>query len=203
MEKTFSFFIVSLLVFLFSSTLAHATSPYASFSAGMGFLTDSEADDGTTTVENFFGYKSGLLVNGAVGLDGDMYRVEAAIGYQVNDIDNLLGVEVPSELDWRVSILSLMANAYFDIESEGSKVEPYLTAGAGVANVNFKDAIGSDDDTVFAYQFGAGIGIEISENTIIDLGYRYFATSDIDPGDYGINYGIASHNALVGVRAGF
>lgn len=60
-------------------------------------MTDSDADDGVTTVEKFIGYKSGLLANGAIGLDGDMYRVEAAIGYQVNDFDNVLGVEVPSE----------------------------------------------------------------------------------------------------------
>ncbi|MBC8524237.1 MAG: porin family protein [Chlorobium phaeobacteroides] len=202
-KKSFSFFIGTLLVFLFSSPLAHAAAPYASLSAGLGFLTNSSADDGVVKVEDVWGFNTGYLVNGAVGLDGDMYRVEAAIGYQSNSIDTLLGIEIPGDWNWRVSILSFMANGYLDIESEGSTVTPYLTAGAGIANVSFNDGITSDDDTVFAYQLGAGIGFEVSEDTTVDVGYRYFATSDVDPGGYGVDYSMASHNAVVGVRFAF
>jgi len=203
MKKSFSFFIGALLVFLFASPLAHAASPYASLSAGMGFLTNSSGDDGIVKIEDVWGYKTGFLVNGAVGLDDDMYRVEAAVGYQSNSIDTWFGVEIPDALNWRVSILSFMANGYLDIESEDSTVTPYLTAGAGIANVSFNDGITSEDDTVFAYQLGAGIGFEVSADTVVDVGYRYFATSDVDPGGYGVDYSMASHNAVVGVRFAF
>ena len=37
-----------------------------------------------------------------------------------------------------------------------------------------------DDDTVFAYQLGAGLGYEINPNLTISLDYRFFATVDPD-----------------------
>jgi len=42
------------------------------------------------------------------------------------------------------------------------------------------DLIGSEDDTVFAYQIGAGAGYAVNKNITIDLKYRYFATEDPD-----------------------
>ena len=55
-----------------------------------------------------------------------------------------------------------------------------------------------DDDIVFAYQLGAGIGYGISENLTIQAGYRYFATAD--PDFSGTEAEVASHDIYLGMR---
>lgn len=202
MKKTFMSMVAALLVFLVSAPLAQAATPYVGLSAGAAFLTDSDIEVDGDEFEDAIEYKTGFAVNGAVGLDGDMYRVEGAIGYQVNDWDAMYGVEVPDDEDVEVAILSFMANGYLDIEMPSAPVTPYVMAGAGLANVDFKFEDESDDDTVFAYQLGAGIGFEASPNVTLDLGYRYFATSDVEPED-DVEVSIASHNVMAGVRVGF
>lgn len=204
--KKFMSVCVALLVFFASASLAQAAAtPYVSASAGIAFLSDSDIEEGGATAEEAIEYKTGFAVNGALGLDGGMYRIEGAIGYQVNDWDKFNGIEVPDGIDAEVSILSFMANGYIDIEMPAAMVTPYLMAGAGVANVDFDadDIVGdSDSDTVFAYQFGAGIGIDATPNVMLDLGYRYFATGDVSP-EEDVDINIASHNIMAGVRVGF
>ena len=71
----------------------------------------------------------------------------------------------------------------FDIKTN-SEITPYIGGGLGVANVaidnlslsmNGVTILGSEDDTVFAYQVGLGIGYEINDEMTADFGYRYFA----------------------------
>ena len=201
--KNFMSLCVALLVFLASAPLAQAAAtPYVSASAGLGLLSDSDVEGSWITEID---YKSGFAVNGALGIDGGMYRIEGAIGYQVNDWDKVNGVEVADDVDAEISIFSFMANGYLDIEMPAAMVTPYLMAGAGVANVDFDadDIVGdSDSDTVFAYQFGAGIGIDATPNVMLDLGYRYFATGDVSP-EEDVDISIASHNIMAGVRVNF
>ena len=201
--KKFLSVCVALLVFLVSAPLAQAATPYVSASAGIGFLSDSDIEEGGVTTDEAIEYKTGFALNGALGIDGGMYRLEGAIGYQVHDFDSIAdgfpGID-PDEAD--VSILSFLANGYLDIEMPASMVTPYLTAGAGVANVSFDWDGSSDDDTVFAYQFGAGVGIDATPNVMLDLGYRYFATGDVSPDD-DVDVSIASHNLMAGVRVNF
>jgi len=44
-----------------------------------------------------------------------------------------------------------------------------------------------DDDAVFAYQFGAGLGYEFDNGIMLAAQYRYFATTDGDFGDHSEN----------------
>ncbi len=211
MKKSFMSMMVALFVLLVSASFAQAAAnPYVSLSAGVGFLTNSNGESEMGgDYEDLIEYSSGYVVNGALGLDADMFRLEGAVGYQVNELDAFAGESMEEDSDVEVSILSFMANGYVDFESEGSSVTPYVMAGLGVATVAFDDD-GEEvfDDTAFAYQFGAGVGIQATPNVIIDLGYRYFATSDIDgselpdaPSDATID--IDSHNLMAGVRFGF
>ena len=205
--KKFITICAGLLVFCASAPIAQAAAdPYVSASAGIAFLSDSDAEGGGITLEDALEYKTGFAVNGALGLDGGMYRLEGAIGYQVNELDKRQGIEIPDDIDAEVSILSFMANGYLDIEMPTAMVTPYLMAGAGVAHVNF-DVPDPEwgSDTVFAYQLGAGIGFEATPNVIFDVGYRYFATPDVSPIDANddIDISIASHNIMAGVRVGF
>ncbi|WP_049752343.1 outer membrane protein [Pelodictyon luteolum] len=85
-------------------------------------------------------------------------------------------------------------------------VLPYVTLGIGYANVgvNYSEPGYELDknNSAFAYQLGAGIGIPVSDNVTIDIGYRYFATTDIEI-QPGIELNIGSHNILAGFRHTF
>lgn len=192
-----------LLAFFVSAPASYAATPYASLSAGVSILSDSDAELLGIDFEDVIEYDTGYGVGAAVGLDGQMYRVEGAVGYQVNSVSVFDGIP---ETDVDTSALTFMANGYLDIGMAGSAIEPYVMAGIGVASVSFNDEIkGIDDsDTVLAYQFGAGLGFEATSNVTLDLGYRYFMTGDVtfDDIDPNASFSVSGHNILAGVRFG-
>ena len=198
--KKFITICAGLLVFCASAPIAQAAAdPYVGLSAGVALLSDSDADTPIGTVEDAIEYNTGFALNGAVGLDGGMYRLEAAVGYQTNDVDVALG---GPDVDLDLSILSFMVNGYIDFGMSVSPLEPYVMAGIGYASVKASGDGDSEDDGVFAYQFGAGVGIDATPNVMLDLGYRYFATSDVNFGG-SVDLSVASHNIMAGVRVGF
>ena len=87
-----------------------------------------------------------------------------------------------------------MVNGFYDVENK-TPFTPYIGGGIGFANVD----LDSEDDRVFAYQLGIGVGYAIDEVITLDLGYRYFATSDPEFLG-GIKAEYSSHNLLVGIR---
>jgi opacity protein-like surface antigen len=198
---------------------AYGADHYVSGNIGMSWFNDSSIKDysgGTEIAE--LNYSSGITVLGAIGCDYGSYRLEAEIGYQKNDIDALvtpddsnmsLTADATTATAGEMSVLSLMANGYYDIDAGG--FEPYLTAGVGVAQVNiddFRPETADEDtgytvhETTLAYQLGAGVAIPIGSNVMLDARYRYFATTEFSSILLG-NMDVSSHNALLGLRIGF
>jgi len=66
--------------------------------------------------------------------------------------------------------------------------------GSGLPNSN-------EDDTVFAYQVGVGVGYAVNEKINLDVKYRYFGTSDPEFDTTEAEY--SSHNVYVGIRVSF
>lgn len=104
-----------------------------------------------------------------------------------------------------------MVNGYYDFDIE-SAFTPYVGGGIGIANVSINDLavlgipLADDDDTVFAYQFGAGVGYEISPTLTLTADYRYFATADgefTDAGGFLFDAEYSNSTFLVGARATF
>ncbi|NTV60219.1 MAG: porin family protein [Chlorobiaceae bacterium] len=187
--------LLSLLVaglFAVPSLASASTSPYVSLSGGLGLMNDS---DGTAIVT----YKTGYLVNGAVGLKSDYYRLEAEVGYHNNTVETWDGVPPgPLYADEHVAIWSFMANGYVDYDMKDSGVSPYIMGGIGYASVTDSWTTASYSDGVFAWQIGAGVGIKAGNKATVDIGYRYFATSD--PVFDGEKITISKHNIIAGVR---
>lgn len=158
------------------------TGPYVSAAAGIGF----------PSLE-WYGYDvedaldSGLVLNGAVGYNFGSARLEAAVGYQSHDLSDFDDVNV--------SVLTGMANAYYDFDIDSS-VRPYIMGGAGIASVDTNQD--TDSETVFAWQVGAGLGFKIARNTTLDLGYRYLKPNKIED-----SLEIESHNVMLGLRFQF
>ncbi|MEI6847114.1 MAG: outer membrane beta-barrel protein [Chlorobiaceae bacterium] len=178
-----------------------AAAPYVSGSVGLGFPVSSNKSNSSVETNNAIEFKTGFPFCGAIGVKSGDVRSELSVGYQKNDIDNVSGAPV-SGAD--ASVLSFMANAYYEFYIIDSSVIPYVMGGVGDARVKAHESIHSFDidKSVFAWQAGAGAGVKSSKQVTLDVGYRYFKTSKVAD-DYGSKYTISSSNILVGLRYRF
>ncbi len=202
-------------VCLLWSASAHADEGwYLSGQIGSSFLTNSELDDPTgiiaaagTKVDFDIGYD----LSGALGYHWTKLRVEGEIKYAENAIGEfeVLGVSVGADGD--VSSLGFMLNVFRDFDIS-DPWQFYLGGGVGYAIVSINNAslvgisFADDDDTVFAYQLGTGIGYQLSPTMTLSLDYRYFATLDpefIGVGGTPFEAEYDSHIFRVGVRVTF
>jgi opacity protein-like surface antigen len=230
--------LLSLLVALASVTLMASVAsaagspyypmhPYFSVHAGWTWLQDADVDyDDPTIFDDEIEFDNGYNVGGAFGYDYGLARLEVELAHRQNDVDKITinfddGTEV-FQGDGDFSATNLMLNGYWDLET-GSPVVPYLGGGIGIANVSannvkfFDPTFGSvrfvdDDDTVFAYQLAAGIAFALAPPLTLDLGYRFFGTSnpdlEIDPSLRVLGFSdfeteFDSHNVSLGLRMNF
>jgi opacity protein-like surface antigen len=211
MKKTRFMLLVCLVSsFLMTSYSFAAVGPYVSGQVGATSVLDADNTAFGDTIET--SYDLGFNVGAAGGYDFGLLRVEGEITYRQNDVDEL-GVPGTGSVggDGDISAFSLMANGFWDIET-GSPVTPYLGAGIGVALVSMNDVgalgltLADDDDTVFAYQFAAGVAFDLNPSMALDLGYRFFATTDpefTDPDGVKFDSEYMSHNLSLGLRYTF
>ncbi|MGE3142639.1 MAG: outer membrane protein, partial [Hyphomonadaceae bacterium] len=109
------------------------------------------------------------------------FRLEGELSYRTNDMSD--GASPPSTGD--VNAWAGLINLIYDFNRQG-QLQPYLGVGVGAARVDATfNGVGSSDDTVFAYQAMAGLGIVLSPRLTLDIGYRYLAAPDV-----GLNYAI-------------
>jgi len=105
---------------------------------------------------------------------------------------------------------SIMSNFWFDFEfSETLPIASFVGGGVGVSHLDIQHSASIDvldyrysfetqsDDWVFAWQVGAGLGYEFESGMMLSAQYRYFATGDIGVG--GQDFGLSSHEALIGM----
>jgi len=197
--------------------------PYVSLSAGLGLMNDSDIKEGDEVLESEL-YKTGVALEGAVGVKMDMFRVEAAVGYQSSDVDKYKddGIEepLPEGLEVSTAIRSYMVNGYADFDMNNG-ITPFVMGGVGLANVDLKshNAFYEEDgwsadgwydssysQDVFAWQVGAGVGVKATDNITVDLSYRYFATSDVKFGSWDgedDKFTVGTSKVLLGMRYSF
>lgn len=122
-----------------------------------------------------------------------------------------------SRIKGDITMLAVWANAFYDFDLQ-SAWKPYVGGGLGFARVSIdakSEATGSsladDDDTVFAYQIGAGLGYALSqspERTLTaTLDWRYYGSDDPalkgDVTGAKFHTEIDGHYAGAGIRYGF
>lgn len=197
------------------ASLAHADEGwYVSGQAGASILTSSELDDPTgilAALGTEINFDVGYGLSGALGYHWGLFRVEGEITYAESDIDEVEVVGIGFSGSGDVSSLGFMANAFKDFEI-GDGWQFNIGGGIGYAIVSINDAsvggvpLADDDDWVFAYQLGTGIGYQMSPETTLSLDYRYFATVDpefsaVDGIPFEAEYD--SHVIRIGVRFNF
>jgi outer membrane protein OmpA-like peptidoglycan-associated protein len=155
------------------------TGPYVSLGAGAQWLNDAKTSGSTGS--RTYRFNTGPAVVGALGYGlGNGFRVEGEIGYRDSDVKSASTGAASGD----VSALDFMANGLYDFNL-GWPVTPYLGVGAGMARVSANNLTipastiqVADTDTEFAYQGLAGVAYAITQNLKLDVGYRYFATTN-------------------------
>jgi opacity protein-like surface antigen len=165
-------------------------------------------------------FDPGVYVGGAGGFDFGFLRLEGELSYKEADIKSITdntGANQYRDINGNLGALAFMGNAFFDFHNY-SPVTPYVGGGIGLATLHLNNTYATDannnrllmyprdDDTVFAYQAGAGLNIALNRRYSLDLGYRYFNTdwasfSRNSLTTTGIRF--ESHNATVGFRVKF
>lgn len=183
MKKTL---LLAMLCAGFSAAPAYAAGPYVSGSLGIGIAGDSSFDG------DRFNMDDSMAINAAAGYDFNPVRGEFAIGYENHGYSDHPG--------WGdLSVTTFMANGYYDLPQVNG-FTPYAMAGAGFADVSSEDDY--TDETVFAWQLGAGVNVDVKENVKLDLGYRYLRPEGLDSNaGETVNWGM--HNIMAGVRYSF
>ena len=175
------------LVFITTSAQAADKGMYVSAIAGLSLVPELDQEiSGTRVLETDFDL--GIKIAGALGYDFGALRAEVEIGYLTNEVNDALAVGFGSgPVEGDVSVLSFMVNGYYDIHTPNFSLVPYLGVGIGGARIDaiiIAPLLGpitqvvDDNATVFAYQFMAGFGFNVSPSITLTADYRYFATTD-------------------------
>ncbi|MHB9097149.1 MAG: outer membrane protein [Syntrophales bacterium] len=208
-----------------SSALPPRPGPYVSGFLGVSFPVDMDVTStqyvpGVQTFNDRVEFDPGINIGGAGGYDFGYLRIEGELSYKNAEMSSI--VEKTSQtrfanVDGRVGVFALMGNAFLDLRNP-SPVTPYIGGGVGLATLRLSNTDGtdtktgfrtrlydSDDDTVFAYQAGAGLEIAFTQRLSLDIGYRYFGTAKAKFNRHATaaELKFESHNASVGLRVKF
>lgn len=167
-------------------------------------------------------FDPGISVGGTGGYDFGYVRLEGEMSYKHAEISSVTDRDTGDtygSMHGSVGAFAVMGNGFFDFHNP-SPITPYIGGGVGFATLHLSDTSGilrggtggrtslydADDDTVFAYQAGAGLEIAINRRFSLDLGYRYFGTSKArfnEGSSRETSMKFESHNAIAGVRFKF
>ncbi len=200
--------------------------PYVSGFMGVSALTNTDVTSttfgpGATTFDDRVEFDPGINIGGAGGFDFGFLRVEGELSYKNGEMskitEQISGTRF-ANVDGRLGALAMMFNAFLDLHN-ATRVTPYVGGGVGFATLHLSETVGtattsgnrsrlyrSDDDTVFAYQVGAGLEIALTQMFSLDLGYRYFGTAKAKFNNHSstaTELKLESHNASVGFRIKF
>lgn len=200
------------IVLFAPAVYANEPGPYLSIQGGFSYLDDiTFSGTGTGGLNLEAQSDMGVGILGAIGYDWGRVRLEGELGYRKNSFDQIATPTGTEGLEGDQDVWSFMVNGAFDIET-GSALTPYVLVGLGWAKIDINDfkrasvtRFDTFDDSVFAYQFGVGVGYAVTDSLIFDISYRYFTTSDPEYDDPAGNIEgeCSAHNILLGLRFAF
>lgn len=171
------------------------------------------------TVDHNYGYD----VDGVIGYDLGMFRVEAEVGYKSATVDGYRSsVTTPNSAGGnfaagnynnaggRTSALSFMVNGLLDFGDDDG-IQGFVGGGVGAARVKGRYGITNasflnDSDTTFAYQGIAGVRAPISNHVDASLKYRFFTADKvrlIDVSGRQFDSKFRTHSLLAGLTYNF
>lgn len=126
------------------------------------------------------------------GINLSDFRTELELSlYSKNKIENF---------DLDIKNQSLLLNVYYDIQTNSPFI-PYAGIGLGYNQTKIYSLQESDDDATFAWKVAAGLAWKITENILIDAGYRFSDFGTFSQGDLKIKY--YAQEIFIGARVYF
>ena len=134
----------------------------------------------------------GWLAGLAVGTRVEVFRTELEFAYRTNDVDKqrdtvfgFLGATTTGDAVSKTQstqAISGMWNLWLDPYRDGA-VHPYV--GVGVGGLDYRQkrpryagqSLDSDHQLAFAYQLGAGLGVDLGKQAELSLDYRMLRTN--------------------------
>lgn len=167
---------------------------YIAGSLGWGFAGDAEFSGSGHSG----GFEDDVNISVAAGYRVDeMIRSELEFTYRKSDIDN------DNLYNGDATSYGMMINGYFIVPTDMT-FQPYVMGGIGTIlqdveiGLNSGGKIADDREWTIGWQIGAGVNLELMEQTELYTGYRYQGATDAEAGL--IDYEHAVHEALIGVR---
>lgn len=210
-----------LLMFFFSIVVASPAKsadyiPYATIQAGGVFLDEIKNKDshGTYNMDLKTGFSGALILGADLGDNFPKIgkgRLELEIGYRKNALDEVEFVEGSVNASGDITLITMMLNSCGGVPVN-DRLDAYICGGVGAGQVSLNDVrvesqdLVDDEDVVFAWQVGTGIGYTLSKRLTLDIGYRYLGTSHpkfTDSQGNSFNSQYSSHNIIVGLRTSF
>lgn len=193
------------------------TGPYLGGYAGGTLPMEASAShaDGSFTME----FKPGLQWGATIGWDlgegnllGGEGRVELEYNRRVNRLDRA-GFSDSKNIpgSGELTVDSLLLSSYY-VHHTKSRWSPYIGLGLGTARIEASNlqvtgsVLSRDTDTVFAYQFGTGIDLELNSSFSLDLGYRFQGITRphlAEPDGRKFTMEYFTHGVMLGARWGF
>lgn len=213
---------------LSTPALARDDAWYVGVEGGAMLVEDIDWDVGAAIDSTTVDHRAGYDVDGTVGYDLGVFRLEAEVGYRKANVTGLRSTTTtpfvsstgatalarPGTYDYAggsTSALSFMVNGLWDFGDDDG-VQGFVGPGIGVARVKSRLALNTrgagldDSDTVVAWQAVAGVRAPISDNIDVTLKYRFFNAPGVELVDAaGRNwYGrFRSHSILGGLTFNF
>jgi opacity protein-like surface antigen len=184
---------------LTTPALARDGAWYVGVEGGAMIVEDMDYDIGATNNAVNLDSKYGFDVDGIIGYDFGMFRVEGEVGYKQSDTDEFqttvalpggASAAAPAGLyritGGKTSALSFMVNGLLDF-GEDTGISGFVGGGAGIARVkadnyrliNSGRGFLDDSDSRFAWQVLAGVRAPLSSNIDVGLKYRFFNVDSI------------------------
>lgn len=186
---------------LATPAIARDKSWYVGVDGGVMLVENIKYDIGTNKQASSASHDIGYDVDGNIGYDFGVFRVEAEVGYRRATLSNyssgllpiLSGTTSVSPGTYPAggadSALSFMVNGLFDF-GDDDKLQGFVGGGVGVARVRGSQynisptranpSFVNDSDTVFAYQGIAGVRAPITHHLDASIKYRFFTAPGIN-----------------------
>ena len=134
------------------------------------------------------------------------------VSYRQNHIDDIDFLGANRGALGKAKSVSFLLNGYYEYQNP-TFVKPFIMGGFGFAFGQIEDlkSIGrvtiiDDDDVQFAYQGGAGLSFDIDPSFALDVGYKFFTTTDFkfeDEIGHDADFSYQSHTGYLGLRYKF
>lgn len=193
--------------FATGASYAQSSRIYIAGYLGLNMHSESPFSETTSGLSGDYELDNTQTFAGALGLRIDKnWRVEGEVSYRKADFNRVdFSSGGTSSAGGDIGTWLYMANVYYDFDYKWRNMQPFVSAGIGLAShsFNYEDTSSllpsrGADTFDLAWQVGAGMKYRFNDSVALTSNYRYLATSELNVSSFNADYN--SHEFRVGVE---